>query len=285
MSVWQTVALTFALASIGSFSRGSVAQPLSVAPKIRGSWIAESEGAHYIYIFAVEGDRLSGVVCAKCYDLKNLTFISNGRVEGDRLAFTLVHDAADGKPSRETFRGKLKDGQVRLERSRDGDNRPTEIMLKRPPSRVAEIFAADKAGGPRAPAESFVGLGPSEPLTPENALGVWRSPVGSTAYLFKQVGDRIMGIACDSYCADGSYSAFISSAEIARNTFLASIVHADQTGEPYANLLTLYLSQGRMTGTYVDTRRPEKRVIHVMVRQNDPNVPDDPFWRGAFSNP
>ena len=98
----------------------------------------------------------------------------------------------------------------------------------------------------------------------------------------KQVGDRIMGIACDSRCSDGSYSAFIDSGTIARNTFLANIVHVDQKGDAFANLLTLYLTDGRMIGTYVDTRRPEKRVIHVMVRQNDPAAPTDAAWRGAF---
>jgi len=282
VKAWGIVGLTLAVTGSVGFSIDTSAQPTSVAPMIRGSWITESEGEHYIYIFAVEGNQLTGVVCAKCYDLKNLTFVSDGKIEGDSLSFALVHDTADRKPFRESIRGKYAGGQVTLTVSREGSRRPVELALKRPPSKVAEIFAADKAGGPRAPAESFVGSGPSEPLTPENALGVWRSPVGSTAYLFKQVGDRIMGIACDSYCADGSYSAFISSATITRNTFLASIVHADQAGEPFANLLTLYLSQGRMSGTYVDTRRPEKRVIHVMVRQNDPAVPDDAFWRGAF---
>jgi hypothetical protein len=282
MRAWEIVGLTFALTGFIASSTDAIAQAPNVAPMIRGSWITENGGEHYIYIFAVDGNQLSGVVCAKCYDLKNLTFVSDGKLEGDSLSFTLVHDTGDRKPFRESLRGKYAGGQIALTVSREGSTRPVELALKKPPSRVAEIFAADKAGGPRAPAESFVGPGPSEPLTAENALGVWRSPVGSTAYLFKQVGDRIMGIACDSYCADGSYSAFISSATITRNTFLASIVHADQTGEPYANLLTLYLSQGRMSGTYVDTRRPEKRVIHVMVRQNDPAVPDDAFWRGAF---
>jgi hypothetical protein len=147
---------------------------------------------------------------------------------------------------------------------------------------VAEIFAADRAAGPRPAAESFVTAGPSEPLTPDNALGVWRSPQGPSAYLFKQVGDRIMGIVCDAQCADGSYSAFIESATIARNTFSASILHADKAGEAYSNLLVLFLSQGRMTGTYVDSRLPEKRIVHVMVRQNDPAAPKDAVWRGAF---
>jgi hypothetical protein len=235
-----------------------------------------------MYIFAAEGDQVSGVVCTKCYNLQNVTFVSDGKIEGDVLSFTLLHDPGDGKPYRESFRGTPSAGQIALTVSRDAGKQYDEIVLERPPSRVAEIFAEDAAARQRIEPESFVKPGPSEPLTPENSLGVWRSPVGSTAYLFKQVGDRIMGIACDSRCEDGSYSAFIESAKITRNTFLASIVHADQNGEAYSNLLTLYLSQGRMSGTYVDTRRPEKRIIHVMVRQNDAAAPKDAAWRGAF---
>ena len=278
--VWGIV-LTLALTSSGGFSNSAAAQARSVASTIRGSWITEGDGEHTLYIFAVQGDQLSGVVCARCYDLDNLTFVADGKVEGDAVSFALLHDTGDRKPYRETFRGKPAGGQIALTVSRAG-RRSVELMLKRPPPRVAEIFAADKAAGPRPEAESFVTPGPSEPLTPDNALGVWRSPQGPSAYLFKQVGDRIMGIACDAQCADGSYSAFIESATITRNTFLASIVHADKTGEAYSNLLVLFLSQGRMTGTYVDSRLPEKRIIHVMVRQNDPAAPKDPVWRGAF---
>jgi hypothetical protein len=279
--VWGIVFLTFALAGSGGFSNSAAAQSPSVASTIRGSWITERDGEHYIYIFAVQGDQLSGVVCAKCYDLDNLSFVAEGKVEGHDLSFILLHDTGDGKPYRETFRGKPAGGQIGLTVTREG-GRSVELMLKRPPPRVTEIFAADKAAGPRPTAESFVTPGPSEPLTPDNALGVWRSPQGPSAYLFKQVGDRIMGIACDAQCADGSYSAFIESATIARNTFSASIVHPDKTGEAYSNLLVLFLSEGRMTGTYVDSRLPEKRIIHVMVRQNDPAAPKDPVWRGAF---
>jgi hypothetical protein len=279
--VWGIVVLTFALTGTGGFSNSAAAQAPTVASTIRGSWITERDGERYIYIFAVQGDQLAGVVCARCYDLDNLTFVTDGRVEGDALSFTLLNDKGDGKPSRETFRGKPAGGQIALTASGEGE-RSAELVLRRPPPKVTEIFAADKAAGPRPEAESFVTPGPSEPLTPDNALGVWRSPQGPSAYLFKQVGDRIMGIVCDAQCADGSYSAFIESATINRNTFLASIVHADRTGGAYSNLLVLFLSQGRMTGTYVDSRLPEKRIIHVMVRQNDPAAPKDPVWRGAF---
>lgn len=283
MRAWQTAVLALALTCSGGWANRAAAQVSSAASKIRGSWITERDGDHYIYIFAVAGDRLSGVVCKQCYDLENLTFLSDGKVEGETLAFTVLHHTDTNEPYGEVFRGNLVGGRIALTVSRDDDGQPVALTLERPPSRVAEIFAADVAAGPRAEPESFVGAGPSEPLTPENAFGAWRSPVGPSAYLFKQIGDRVMGIACDARCEDGSYSAFIESAAIIGNTFLASIVHADRaTGEAYANLLTLYLSQGRMTGTYVDTRRPEKRVIHVMVRQDDPDAPKDAVWRGAF---
>ena len=124
--------------------------------------------------------------------------------------------------------------------------------------------------------------GPPEPLTPDKVLGVWRAPTGPTAYLLKRAGDRILGIACDAKCEDGSYSAFIESAVISRNTLLVSISHVDAAGEPTANLLTLYLSRGRLTGTYIGNTRPDRRSNFVWVRQHDPDAPKDSVWRGAF---
>jgi TATA-binding protein-associated factor Taf7 len=124
--------------------------------------------------------------------------------------------------------------------------------------------------------------GPPEPLTPEKILGVWRAPTGPTAYLLKRVGDRILGIACDSKCEDGSYSAFIESAVISRNTLLVSIAHVDAAGEPTANLLSLYLAQGRLTGTFIGNTRPDRRSNFVWIRQHDPDAPKDSLWRGVF---
>lgn len=281
LRVWGIVSLALVSASTGGLSSIAAAQPASAASMLRGSWITEREGERYIYIFAVKNEDLSGVVCRQCYDLENLTFVTDGKIEGNTFSFILSHDAGRERYV-ETFRGRVAPGRVTLSVSRDAVSGSVQLVLRRPPSRVAEIFAEDAASRPRVEPESFMTPGPSEPLTLESSLGVWRSPVGSTAYLFKQVGDRIMGIACDSRCEDASYSAFIESATIRRNTFLASIVHVDNAGEPYANLLTLYLSQGRMMGTYVDTRRPERRVVHVMVRQDDPDAPKDKAWRGAF---
>ena len=106
--------------------------------------------------------------------------------------------------------------------------------------------------------------------------------MGPTAYLLKRVDDRILGIACDPKCEDGSYSAFIESAVISRNTLLVSIAHVDAAGEPTANLLSLYLSQGRLTGTYIGNTRPDRRNNFVWVRQHDPDAPKDSVWRGAF---
>lgn len=281
LRVCGIVPLALVLASAGGLSNVAATQPASAASMIRGSWITEREGERYIYIFAVKDEDVSGVVCRQCYDLEQLTFVTDGKVEGNTLSFILSHDAG-GERYVESFRGSVAAERITLTVSRDAAPGSVQVVLRRPPSRVAEIFAEDAASRPRVEPESFMTPGPSEPLTLEGSLGVWRSPVGSTAYLFKQVGDRVMGIACDSRCEDGSYSAFIESATIRRNTFLASIVHVDNAGEPYANLLTLYLSQGRMMGTYVDTRRPERRVVHVMVRQDDPGAPKDEAWRGAF---
>ena len=91
------------------------------AAMVRGSWITEGSGAHYMYLFAVQDDRISGVVCTRCFDLDNLAFVSDGRVKGDALSFTLLHDRGDGKPYRETFRGKVVGDRITLTASRDGN--------------------------------------------------------------------------------------------------------------------------------------------------------------------
>lgn len=74
-----------------------------------------------MYIFAVQDDRISGVVCTRCFDRNNLAFVSDGRVQGDTLSFTLLHDRGDGKPYQETFRGKVAGGRITLTASREGN--------------------------------------------------------------------------------------------------------------------------------------------------------------------
>jgi hypothetical protein len=267
------------VALVGS-EPGAARQAATGPAAIRGSWVTDGTGPQYMYIFAVDGDRLSGVVCTRCFDLRNLAFVADGKVDGDTLSFTLLHDRGDGKPYRETFRGKAGGGRLTLSAAREGQSsQPVEVTLKRPaPNAAALLKEGRRPGGP----EPFMTPGPPEPLTPEKVLGIWRAPTGPTAYLLKQVGDRILGIACDSRCEDGSYSAFIESVVISRNTLLVSIAHVDAAGEPTANLLTLYLSQGRLTGSFVGNTRPDRRNSFVWIRQHDPDAPKDPLWRGVF---
>ena len=280
MRVMGIVVLMLALTSFDRVLSGAARQAPNVAAAIRGSWATEGTGPQYMYIFAVEGDRVSGVVCTRCFDLKNLAFASDGKVEGDALSFTLLHDRGDGRPYREMFRGKVGGGRMILTASREGKTeQAVTVTLKRPTPNAAALLAEGRRpGGP----EPYMTPGPPEPLTLEKVLGVWRAPTGPTAYLLKQVGDRILGIACDSKCEDGSYSAFIESVAISRNTLLVSIAHVDAAGEPTANLLSLYLSQGRLTGTYIGNTRPDRRNNFVWVRQHDPDAPKDSLWRGAF---
>lgn len=282
MRVLGSVVLLLALTGSDRVLNGAARQAPNGPAAIRGSWVTDGTGPQYMYIFAVDGDRVTGVVCARCFDLKNLAFVSDGRVEGDALSFTLIHDRGDGKPYRETVRGQVGGGRLTLTTTREGrPGQSVAVTLRRPTPKAAAILAEGRrAGGP----EPYMTPGPPEPLTPEKVLGVWRAPTGPTAYLLKRAGDRILGIACDSRCEDGSYSAFIESVVISRNTLLVSIAHVDAAGEPTANLLTLYLSQGRLTGTFVGNTRPDRRNNFVWIRQHDPEAPKDALWRGAFED-
>ena len=139
MRITGIVVLVLALTGSDRVSCEAARQAQNGAATVRGSWVTEGTGARYMYLFAVQDDRISGVVCTRCFDLDNLAFVSDGRV-----------------------------------------------------------------------------------------------------------------------------------------------AHVDAAGEPTANLLTSYLSQGRLTGTYIGNTRPDRRNNFVWMRQHDPDAPKDSVWRGAF---
>ena len=200
MRVTGVVVLMLVLTGSDRVSRGAAGQAPNGAAAVRGSWVTEGAGAHYMYVLAVQDDRISGVVCTRCFDLNNLAFVSDGRVQGDTLSFTLLHDRGDGQPYREMFRGTVVGGRMTLTASREGNvGQSVVVTLRRPTSNAAALLAEGRRpGGP----EPYMPTGPPEPLTPEKVLGVWRAPMGPTAYLLKRVGDRILGIACDARCED-----------------------------------------------------------------------------------
>ena len=80
------VALVLALTGSHRVSCGAAQQAPTGAAAVRGSWVTEGTSAPYMYIFAVQDDRISGVVCTRCFDLGNLAFVSDGRVQGDGLS-------------------------------------------------------------------------------------------------------------------------------------------------------------------------------------------------------
>lgn len=81
----RVAVLTLALAGSGAVSSGAARQAPTGAAAIRGSWVTEGDGAQYMYIFAVQGDRISGVACTRCFDLNSLAFVSEGRIDGNAL--------------------------------------------------------------------------------------------------------------------------------------------------------------------------------------------------------
>jgi hypothetical protein len=61
--VTEIVVLTLALIGSGRVSYGAAQQAQNGAAAVRGSWVTEGTGARYMYIFAVQDDRISGL-CA-----------------------------------------------------------------------------------------------------------------------------------------------------------------------------------------------------------------------------
>lgn len=86
-----------------------------------GTWTTgDDKPLPSIYIFFVDGDKLSGVACGPCGDLNTLYEIGDGAiVNGNRATFYLI-DSGTGSPSqahtREEVRAVVSDGVLTVTR-------------------------------------------------------------------------------------------------------------------------------------------------------------------------
>ena len=176
------------------------------AAAVRGSWVTEGQGAHYMYIFAVQDERISGSSARGASTSKTSRSyrMAGWREMRCRSRSSMIRETESLTGRRFVERSSASDHPHHFARGQT--NQSVAVTLKRPTPNAAAILAEGRR--PEGP-EPFMPSGPPEPLTPEKVLGVWRAPTGPTAYLLKRVGDRILGLACDPKCEDGSYSAFI----------------------------------------------------------------------------
>ncbi len=257
MKVWvSTIAGAAVLSATVAFAQ----------PEIRGGWTADRDSVRHIYILKVDGTAFTGVYCTACDRPERVFMIQDGRVAGNRIAFSVYHDTGASAPYREHVVGMVGDGEIAISRRREGsDEEPLALTLTRA-VRPSPPAPPPSAGGPPPTPRPYVAPGPPEPLSPGAVAGKWISGIGPAAqvFIFKGIDGVIGGLVCGP--CDNPYTiAPIEDGRIKGENFIFYTVHEDwgaalRDHGPYRNAMEATVAKGqmRMRG-YLDGAPSENR--------------------------
>jgi hypothetical protein len=213
---------------------------------IRGNWIADVDGVRHIYLLIVRDTAVTGTYCVDCNDPANLAFVVDGTLEDNGARFTVFHDPGTGAPYRDRVTAELVDGDLHIERRREGTSAPVVSMVLVRPTLPPP---SDIPAPPVRPA--YNPPGPPEPITAEKAEGLWIAGTGPRKqyFMIRRVGEQLLGLVCGP-CFEPINMAPLDSFVINGNELLFDIVHQDLNGftqtEPFANKARGLMSRNEM---------------------------------------
>ena len=231
----------------------------AMADAIRGGWVADVDGTRHIFILKIQDATVTGIYCSvDCGDPSRLVFVNNGALTPDGLRFQLLR--IEGRSSsRSDVVGRLVDGHLllTLTPSNGHSKDPKQLDLQRDPRKPAlvtleEIFARRGIkSGPLLFAGSpttYEPAGPNEALAPTvlEGLWVWGSGAAKQHFMFRRVGERMLGAVCGP--CDNPYTfGVLDNIAIRADTVTFDIEHQDwgigiEFG-PFANHASATLSR------------------------------------------
>ncbi len=227
------------------------------ADDLRGGWVAEVDGTRHILILKVREEQVSGIYCAvDCSDPSHLEFVDRGTLGADGVRFEIQRNGPRGE-ARTRVAGRIENGRLILSLTPPRSRAATKLALQRDPRKPADITVEELfrrrgvESGPLLIAASpnpYVPPGPNELLTPAKLEGLWLwgTGPGKQHFIFRNVGGRVLGVACGP--CDNPYSfAPLDSFVIRGDTATFDINHEDwgigiEFG-PFANHATVTLSR------------------------------------------
>jgi hypothetical protein len=229
-----------------------------MADAVRGGWMADVDGIRHIFVLKVRDSSVSGIYCAvDCGDPSNLAFVDHGMLTEEGVRFEILRFDG-GVQSRTNVDGRIAEGSLilTLDAPQGRSTGPTMLRLQRHPMPpkpvpVEEIFARRGIqSGPlviSGSATPYTPPGPNEPMSAAvlEGLWVWNTGPEKQHFIFRAVGDRMLGVVCGP--CDNPYTfGAIDNGVIRGDTFTFDINHEDwgigiEFG-PYANHATATLS-------------------------------------------
>jgi hypothetical protein len=177
------------------------------ADTVRGGWVADVGGVRHLFVLKVRDGMVSGIYCdVDCRDPAHLAFIDNGRLGPGGLQFQILRGDVR---SRTHVVGRLDGEHLMLTFATRGDRarEPKQLSLQRDPRKpaprtVEELFARRGVTSGSlvisGSATPYVPPAPNELITPAalEGLWVWNTGPDKQHFIFRQIGGRMLGVAC-----------------------------------------------------------------------------------------
>lgn len=263
------ISLVAAIAAAGDAPPAPVP---TTADSLRGGWVADVDGVRHVFVLKLRGSTVTGIYCAvDCGDPARLRFV-DGRLTADGgVRFELLR--VDGRRQTRTYVvGRLADGRLSLTLDSRGarTGEPSKLDLQRDPRKPALVTVEELFKRRGVTSGSLVIAGhttpyepatPNEPLTPAvlEGLWVWGNGSGKQHFMFRQVGDRLLGAVCGP--CDNPYTfGVLDDFAIRGDTLTFGIVHEDwgigiEFG-PFVNHATATLSRHELHLRTVENAGP-----------------------------
>lgn len=224
---------------------------LSAAPAravgLSGTWISDGALTGQTFVFKVQGDWFTGLVCGPCDDPASVFKIEDGRMlDRDRLTFTIAYDVGGPEfkkygPYRELVTATLSGSQLTLRAQHESGRGPViTAVLKR----VVDSYA----GVNPESIVTTVPVMPRAPSKPSPIEGKWVAAgrVSQQNFILKVRDSRMWGLVCGPCNPDGVY--LIDDGAVDGNAVTFYINHLDTPPSARKTGLTRNVMRGVLAG-------------------------------------
>jgi hypothetical protein len=247
---------TMVLLSTLAGNAGAAEDPqAALADAVRGGWVADIEGVRHIFALKVLDGAVSGIYCdVDCSEPAHLSLVERGTlINRDGVRFQIRR--LDGKgPELTAVVGRVAGNQLLLTAG------ARQWTLRRDPRKPESVTLEEMfkrrgvTSGPLLISVSpnpYIPPGPNETLTPAavEGLWLWGTGPGKQNFIFRRVGDQLLGVVCGP--CDNPYSfGVIDNVAIHGETLTFDINHQDSgfgiEYGPFANHASATVSHHEM---------------------------------------